>query len=201
MRTAPNRWEHSDVDDSDCDVLLLSAVVLGQLRVFALAVASAAFCGWLGYRIAKHRRTGAVFGFVVGLVLVGQAPLRQWYDGSDTLQPLLFINVPPDFNHDSVILIDDPGASSEVLWNDSNEGHIAASKSGVVRLKALGRLDNQVSFAELSNGKRNWELRNWSIHGQRILVYGFARSISTDPALNLTEDDELEAHVRQREAE
>ena len=181
--------------------MLEPAVVGGPIQlVFSLG--AVLFCGWLGHRVFKKGRTGAIAGAVFGLLLVSQGPLRRAFEGAPPQRPELIVEVPADFTHETVIIIADPKVETEVSWNEkTNKGHIKAPRSGIIRLKDLGRLDNQLTYCRLSNGKTNTGLLNSNIHGARIVAYRFTYTLGSEPDLGLLNDNELADLVRKREAE
>jgi hypothetical protein len=169
---------------------------------FILAIGCAAFFGWLGHRVFKGRKNAATVGAGLGFALVFYSPLNP-AERERVPTPLVHIDVPADFKHDTVIFIHDPTAKAEIVWSKGNEGRIVSPKSGVIRVKSLGPLDSQESRALLSNGKQDWGLLNSNLDGDgaRIVVYDFAQNGSSEGQMGTMSNADAARYVRHREAE
>lgn len=166
---------------------------------YLIAIAAGAFFGWLGYRLSEGRKLAAVGGVLFGLTAA--AYLAAWEQQSQAVVlPLVHIQVPTPFDHDTVIFIVDPKASTEIVWSKDEEGHVASPKSGVIRVKSLGPLEHHELRAVLSDGRRDWELFDSYLDGTNFLVIGFTQE-GSKPRLDLMSDAEIAEYLRKREAE
>lgn len=169
--------------------------------LYVMIVACALLFGWLGHRTIKKFNVGAFVGAIVGIVLAFQQPVQRWIEPPPE-HPRLIIEVPTDFKHELVIFLTDPSVDTQIQWDEpSNEGRIKAPKSGIVRLHSLGRIDNQLTYARLSNGKTNWGLTNSDVHGARLVAYRFNYDFKTEVDFGLLTEDEAAEFIRKREAE
>ncbi len=167
---------------------------------YLIAIAAGALLGWLGYRLSKGHKLAAVGGVLVGLVVAFYAAGREDYSRTVRL-PLVHIEVPLPFHHDTVIFIVDPKASTEIVWSKDGEGHVRAPKSGIIRVKSLGPLEHHDSLALLSDGRRNWGLFDSYLEdGTNFLVYGFTEH-GMQPRIGLMSDAEVAEYLRKRETE
>lgn len=168
---------------------------------YAIAIASAALFGLLAHRFTKGSRAATVGGVAIGIAVVVYNPLRQERE-EQRLSPLMHIEVPKNFRHDTVILIVDPAANAELAWSaKTGEARIAAPPSGVVRLKSLGKFANHESRALLSDGREDWGRFNSYLNGAPFLVYDFKQHGASQPEVGLMSDAEIAHYFRQRESE
>lgn len=168
---------------------------------YAIALLSAALCGWLAHRFSKGSRPATIGGVVLGLALVFYNPLRDVNSRPRRL-PMMHIDVPANFKHDTVILITDPNATTVIDWSEeTGEGRIASPKSGVIRVKSLGKFAFHESSALLSNGRHDWGRFNSYIDGAPFMVYDFQQNGDSQPAVDLMSDAEVVRYFRQRESE
>ncbi len=138
-----------------------------------IAIAAGALFGWLGYRLSKGRKLAAAGGVLLGLLVAFYVSGRQDYSQT-ALLPLVHIEVPASFHHDTVIFIVDPMASTEFSWSKDGEGRVKASKSGIIRAKSLGPLEHRESRALLSDGRHDWDLfDSYLDDSTNFLAYGF----------------------------
>ena len=171
------------------------------LRFMVILVSCGLLLGWVGHRTLKKFNVGAFVGAILGIVIAIQGPVRLWIAGPPE-SPRVTIDVPADFKHELLIFITDPRVDTEIQWDESrNEARIKAPKSGVIRLQSLGRLDNQLTFARLSNGKTNWGLENMNVRGARLVAYDFRYTPPPGSDLGLMSEDEVAELIRKREAE
>ena len=171
------------------------------LTLLVMTIGCSLLFGWVGQRTLNNRKVGAIGGAVLGVVLSFQTPVQRMIEGPPP-RPELTIDVPADFKQEQIILITDPSVDTEIHWDErTNEARIKTPKSGVIRLKSLGRLDNQITHAKLSSGKTNWGLTNTNVHGERVVAYGFNYDFRTQPDLGLLSENELAELIRKREAE
>ena len=112
--------------------------------------------------------------------------------------PLLQLAAPKGYTHTSVVLIGDPSASEELVWNDG-KASIAVPTSGVVRLKSLGLVDSEQIEAQL-DGKDYWRAGVANLHGARVAMFCFSDD-QDEPALNLLLESEIAKHLNERESE
>ena len=166
---------------------------------YLIGIAAGAFFGWLGYRVSKGRRIAAIGGVLFGFAVVFYSAGRNDYSKTELL-PLVHIEVPKPFQHDTVIFIVDPKAPTEIIWSKDGEGHVAAPKSGIIRVKSLGPLEHHESHALLSDGRRDWEMFDSYLDGTNFLVFGFTQQV-TQPRIDLMSDAEVAEYLRKREAE
>jgi hypothetical protein len=167
---------------------------------YLIALASAAFFGWLAHRFSKGSKAAAIGGVLIGLALVLYNPLRKTDQPRARVVSLLHIEIPAGFKHETVIFITDPSVTAEINWSANAEGWIKAPKSGVIRLRDLGRLSGQHTPAVLSDGRRDWGLFNSYINGAPFVVYDFNQK-GSEPRVDMFSDDEVVRYFREREAE
>jgi hypothetical protein len=167
---------------------------------YLIGIASGSFFGWLGYRFSKRRKLAAFGGVLFGLAAASYfAPHDDYSQGE--LLPLVHIDVPLPFRHDTVIFIVDPKAANEIVWSKDGEGHVTAPKSGIIRMKSLGPLEHHESHALLLDGRRDWEMfDSYLADGTNFLLFGFTQE-GTQPSLSLMSDAEVAEYLRKREAE
>ena len=115
--------------------------------------------GAIGYVVGKkradgERKGGLVFGcggFVLGAALGVLGVVLTFYE--DTFEPTMALQTPAGFAHDSVIILEDPTASTRLDWNTTrSEARLASPASGVVRLADLEDFSGRGFFAVLPSG-------------------------------------------------
>jgi hypothetical protein len=168
---------------------------------YAIALVSATLGGWLAHRFSKGSKPATIGGVALGLALVFYNPLRD-LNSRVRLSPTMHIEVPANFEHDTVIFITDSKATAEIDWSEeTSEGRIASPKSGVIRVKSLGRFAFHESRALLSNGRQDWGRFNSYINGAPFMVYDFKRDGASEPQVGLMSDAEVVRYFRERESE
>ena len=179
--------------------MLVIAEGMSIVSLLVTTIGFSLFLGWVAERTLQKRNAGRIAGAAFGIAL-SVLPWQQWLAGPP--HPSLTIEVPADFKHELVIFLTDPNVDTEIQWDESkNRARIKAPKSGVIRLKSLGRLDNQLTYAHLSNGKTNWGLTNTDVHGARLVAYEFNYDSRTEQDLGLMSENEVAELIRKREAE
>lgn len=168
---------------------------------YVIGTAAAALFGWLGYRLSKRRKLAAIGGVLLGLAVAFWWSGRQDYSQGAVLLPLVNIQIPEQYQYETVIFIVDPKASTEIAWSKDGEGHVTAPKNGIIRVKSLGPLEHHDSRAALSDGRWNWgQFDSYLKDGTNFLVFDFAE-VEKPPRLDLLSDAEVAEYLRKREAE
>lgn len=182
----------------------LAAAIL--CAMIALVVIPAALGAVIGRALTKSNRlAGAVIGGVVGVLIGGVAIGFTFYEDVMRPPPHITFDVPPSFAHEWVFLVADPSVSREIVWEGSwsPEARVSVPTGGVVRVRDLGRIDGghvNASLRSLPNvsfGACNAP----GFAGGRVVMFGFAPWPGREPDLDCIVEGELEARLRELEAE
>ncbi len=189
------------------------AIAIGAASLLMIAV-PAGVLGTLGYLVMRKRAgaLGAVAGALLGATGGVLAVTATFFESTWSPQPTLTLDVPPGFRHEWVLIIADPASPTELVWAGvdapflSQSARLKVPPSGVVRVRALGRLDGDDVRATLSTGATSWGRAGLNappgLGGSgRLVAFGFVPYPGKEPEIGSLTLAALEALVRAREAE
>jgi hypothetical protein len=132
-------------------LIILAGLMLG----FLLGRKAADRIGWSG-----NKRTA--MGVIVGALGIGGgllAVIATFYESSWDPPPQVTFNAPPGFSHTWVIVLEDPSAARQLVWQGiempffGKKTVIDVPPSGIVRVKKLDGLSGRVDInAQWSDG-------------------------------------------------
>jgi hypothetical protein len=163
----------------------------------------------LGY-LALRRRSpwlGVALGVVVGGLIGAVAVGFTFFEDTMRPPPQLSVDVPPGFQHEWVFFLADPTSRHAIEWEGrwTPSARVAVPRSGVLRVRDLGRLDGDLVEVSLSDGRTDGARAAVNVPvglgGGRMVAFGFASWPGTEPDVGLLDDDALVARIRALEAE
>ncbi len=137
-----------------------SGMALGIMIAMILIVSvPGVIVGAIGYVVGRKRDDGkgavafGCGGFVLGAALGVLGVVVTFYE--DTFEPTLDLQLPADFAHNAIIVIEDPSVSTRLDWNTTRtEATLVVPSSGVVRVATLEEFSMRTLDAEL-HGRRS----------------------------------------------
>ncbi len=182
----------------------LAAVIFGAMAL--MVVVPAVVLGGLAHRIWG---SGAVTGAAVVLGAVGGGiGIAATFYGEALTRPTLQLEAPPGFEHEWVVLLEDPRVERRLDWSgwSAPSASLRIPRGGVVRLAALPDPFRADIDVVLSGGPHNQALLSRpapaELGASRMVAFSFvAYGEQTEPDLSTMEVPELVARVVALEAE